>query len=451
METNSRSRLIFKLHSVLSLLLLAVIVSALAWISDRHGVRLDWTAVARNTLSEPSRRLLDRLDGPLEITAYARENQMIRQAVRDLVERYRAHKPDIELVFVNPDRAPGDVRRLGVTVDGELIVRYAGRSEHLKSINERSLTNAINRVARNERRRVAYLSGHGERDLLGKANHDMGVFGRELESRGFSVVRLDLTRAGGIPDNTDMVVLSEGDVEPLAGELALIRDYLDSGGNLLWFAEPGRTTLRSLGTALGVRFIPGRVIEPVTRAFGVDNRAVVVVSRYGDHPATRNFKLVTVLPGAVGVTVTPTAGWKADTLLGTSAQSWSETGAEDGEPRLDAGEASGPLTLGVALSRPRHDPSKQHKTTQRVIVIGDGDFLSNAYLGNGGNLDLGLNLFNWLSADEEFIDIPARTAPDLNFNPSRSLSLIIAFVPLAVVPVLLLATGFYVWRRRRVR
>ena len=88
---------------------------------------------------------------------------------------------------------------------------------------------------------------------------------------------------------------------------------------------------------------------------------------------------------------------------------------------------------------------------QRVIFIGDGDFLSNAYLGNGGNLDLGLNLFNWLGADDGFIDIPARTAPDLNFNLSPTMSLIIAFVPLAVIPVLLLATGFFVWRRRRLR
>lgn len=451
METSPHSRLIFRLQSAISLLLLIVIVGALAWISDRYVLRFDWTAASTNTLSETSRRLLEQLDGPLEITAYARENQLIRQAVRDLVGRYREHKPDIELGFVNPDRSPDEVRRLGITADGELVVRYGGRSEHLKSINERALSNAINRIARNEPRRVAYLAGHGERDLLGKANHDMGVFGQELERRGFSVIRLELAKVGGIPDNTDVLVLSEGDIDVLAGELALILDYLDRGGNVLWLADPTRTSLRPLGAALGIRSLPGRVIEPVTRAFGVDDRAVVVVSRYGDHPATRNFKLVTVLPGAVGVTVTPPAGWRADTLLSTSAQSWSDTGAADAEPRLDDGEARGPLTIGLALSRPRNDPPEEDKAAQRVIFIGDGDFLSNAYLGNGGNLDLGLNLLNWLSADEGFIDIPARTAPDLNFSLTRSLSLIIAFVPLAVIPVLLLATGFYVWRRRRLR
>lgn len=443
--------MMFKLQSAISLLLLAVIVGALAWISDRYVARFDWTAAARNTLSEPSRRLLDQLEGPVEITAYARDNPLVRQAVRDLVGRYRVHKVDIELSFVNPDKSPEEVRRLGVTAEGELIVRYAGRREHLKSINERGLTNALNRAARKERRRVAYLSGHGERDLLGKANHDLGLFGRELEARGFSVIRLNLPDTGGIPDNTDVLVLTEGDVDALAGELALIRDYIDRGGNLIWLAEPTLTTLRPLAASLGVRFHPGRVIEPLTRTLGVENPAVVIVTRYGDHPATRNFERVSVLPGAVGMVATPSSGWISDPLLETSGQSWSDTGSGDGEPHLDDGEVRGPMTIGVALSRPRPRPSNADKAMQRIVVIGDGDFLSNAYLGNGANLDLGLNLFNWLGADEAFIDIPARSAPDLDFRMSRTASLIIAFVPLAVLPVMLLATGFYVWRRRRIR
>ena len=45
----------------------------------------------------------------------------------------------------------------------------------------------------------------------------------------------------------------------------------------------------------------------------------------------------------------------------------------------------------------------------------------------------------------------ARTAPDLDFQLTRTLSLVVAFVPLVVMPVGLLATGLFVWRRRRMR
>ena len=86
---------------------------------------------------------------------------------------------------------------------------------------------------------------------------------------------------------------------------------------------------------------------------------------------------------------------------------------------------------------------------QRVAVIGDGDFLSNAYLGNGGNLTLGMNLINWLSHDDRFIDIPVKTAPDRNLSFSPLAQGLIGFGWLVLLPLGLAATGAVIWWRRR--
>lgn len=83
------------------------------------------------------------------------------------------------------------------------------------------------------------------------------------------------------------------------------------------------------------------------------------------------------------------------------------------------------------------------------MVIGDGDFLSNAYLGSGSNLKFALNVFNWLADDEVLIDIPARIAPDLDFELSPTTALFIRFGVMFALPALFLGTGFFVWRRRR--
>jgi ABC-type uncharacterized transport system involved in gliding motility auxiliary subunit len=456
MEMNTRTRVMLRAQSATFVLLLFVVVGLLAWVSNRFVLQFDWTSSGRNTLSKASKMLLDELDGPVQITAYTSESKVRRKATRDLVDRYRNHKPDIELSFVNPDRAPDEIRRLGIKSDGELIVRYAGRSEHVLAFNERTLTNALNRVARSGERRVVYLTGHGERDLSGKANHDLGTFGAQLEERGFTLIRLNLAEIGSIPDNTTLLVLSEGEIELLPDEHALIGEFVDRGGNLLWLSDPAKpTTLGPLARQLGLRFLPGRVHEPSTRAVGVQDSANVVVTKYGAHPITENFELLTVLPGAVAMAVDPKDGWEVTPILSTTRQSWSETGeTADPAKRDDDNEIAGPLDVGLALSRSRptgsddpHEPAQQ----QRVVLIGDGDFLSNAYLGNVGNLDLGLNLLNWLGSDDAFIDIPARTSTDLNFSLSRTMSLVVAFVPLAVLPVILLATGFFVWRVRRTR
>ncbi|HSS63870.1 MAG TPA: Gldg family protein [Gammaproteobacteria bacterium] len=219
---NSRVRLMLKIQSALFFVLLIAVVGLFAWLSNRYVLQLDWTASQRNSLSEASRKLVDEIDGPVRISAYAREDKVLRQAIRDLVERYQKHKSDIELVFVNPDRNPDEVRRLAITSDRELVVKYATRSANVKALNESSLTNALYRVARSEDRRLVYLKGHGERDLLGNANHDLGNFGQQLENRGFKIIGLNLLETGAIPENTDTLVLSGGEVDWLPGEVSLI-------------------------------------------------------------------------------------------------------------------------------------------------------------------------------------------------------------------------------------
>ncbi len=86
-----------------------------------------------------------------------------------------------------------------------------------------------------------------------------------------------------------------------------------------------------------------------------------------------------------------------------------------------------------------------------MVVVGDGDFLSNAYLGNGGNLNLGMNIFNWLAHDDSFIAIPAKTAPDTSLNLSKIATGSIGLGFLIVLPLLLLGSGLVIWLKRRKR
>ena len=101
--------------------------------------------------------------------------------------------------------------------------------------------------------------------------------------------------------------------------------------------------------------------------------------------------------------------------------------------------------IGVILTR---NSASETPLEQRVIVIGDGDFLSNQYLGNAGNQELGLNLANWLSRDDAFINIPAKTSTDLSLEFSASAAGIIGLI-FILLPLLLLAAGFVIWQRRR--
>ena len=81
--------------------------------------------------------------------------------------------------------------------------------------------------------------------------------------------------------------------------------------------------------------------------------------------------------------------------------------------------------------------------------MGNGHFLANTYLGNGSNLDFGINLINWLTGDEELIVIQPRATLDSNLILSESELTLIAVGFLILLPLLFLMSGIAIWWRRR--
>ena len=120
----------------------------------------------------------------------------------------------------------------------------------------------------------------------------------------------------------------------------------------------------------------------------------------------------------------------------------------------------GPLDIGIALSRSLEEDQTadtdggdepRQKASQRLVVIGNGDFLSNTFLGNVGNLDLGVNIVNWLAGDDALIAIPVHVASDLSLTLSKGQTVAIGFGFLIGLPLMLLGTGTFIWLRRRKR
>lgn len=457
MDVTRKTTLGIRLQRYSFTLLFLGAVGLLAWLSTQYVYQLDWTAGGRNSLSADSVRLLDTLDGPVIVTAFARENPALRSQVREVIARYQRRKPDIELAFVNPDAEPERVRELGVTMDGELRIAYQGRSERVQELSEQAITNALLRTARQGERWITFLAGHGERDPHGQANHDLGNFGGELERKGLKVQTLNLTRNPQIPDNLSLLVIAGPQVDLLPGEVELIRGYLDAGGNLLWLTDPGAPAgLDPLAEYLGIGHLPGIIVDATTQLFGIQNPDFVLVPEYPPHPVTREMRLLTLFPRSVALEWDRRPDWNGKPLLSSLERAWTESGELVGDIRFDAGgdEVPGPLDIAFALTRTQDGEdgdSTDSGREQRVIVVGDGDFLSNAYLGNGGNLDLGLNMVHWLSHDDSFIAIRAKAAPDQSLNLSSTAQAAIGIGFLFGVPVLLLGAGLVIWLRRRKR
>ena len=444
-----------RLDGWLFALLLVLACAAIGYLGARHAFRADWTANGRISLSAESRAVLKQLDGPVEVVSYANPQGDLRQTIAGFLQRYQAAKPDLSLRFVDPQLDPAKMRELGITVDGALILHYKGHEQRLDELSERSLTNALERLQRGNDRIVAFVTGDDERRADGQANADMGTFMSQLESRGMRAVPLNFAQVGAVPAHTDLVVLASPTVPLAPGAVKALVGYVQNGGNLLWLTEPGNDDLglKPLADALGVRVLPGVLVDGSGTALGLHNPRMIALGSYPPQAITRGLQLTTLFPQVSALAQVARTQWGVQAFLRSSPQSWTEfkpidnTATSDIQFDAAAGELKGPLDFGFALSRLSPSPDKSE---QRAVVIGDGDFLSNTFLGNGGNRALGERVFDWLLGDDKLVDLPPRGAPDRLLDISQGELNALSFGFLIVLPLLLLLIGgAIVWRRRR--
>lgn len=479
MELTPKNKRAIRIQTWSFVVLFLAVVALLAWLSTRYKYEADWTAAGRHTLSAASVALLDTMEGPVRITAFTRGgeqpgSQRLRKALSQLIERYQRHKSDITLTFMDPDLEPDAVRQLGITVEGELVVEYQNRKENLKSPSEQAVTNAMQRLLRSGQRKLVFLQGHGERKPDGEANHDLGQWTAQLKDKGFDYQALNLGIDTSIPEDAAALVIAGPQVDLLAGEVDMIKRYVEQGGNLLWLTDPGPLyKLQPLAELLGVEFKPGTIVDPTGQLLGISHPAFIVVPDYPNHAVTNELTTLTLFPKAQAISAHPVNEWQSVSLLRTLERSWAETGVMEGNIQFDMDkDLPGPLTIGLALTRTvsqtgddaespeqskgdgesgdeARPPEKER--TQRVVIIGDGDFLSNAYLGNGANIELGNRIVNWLSHDDALIEIPPRAAPDNRLDMSLALLVAMRMFFLFVIPLGLVITGVVIWVRRRKR
>ncbi len=461
MEINKKSKRTLVLQSWSFTILFLAIAGLLGWLSTRYNKDFDWTATGRHTLTEASAKVLEKLEAPLNITSYASgaEQGPVRTRVREALKRYQKHSDKINLTFVDPMTNPDKIRELGIRADGEMIFEYQSRIEHVQEFSESAITNTLQRLLRNAERQIVFITGHGERETTGQANHDVSLFMEGLKHKGFIVRDINLTQALVIPPNTAVVVLASPIVEYLDGEIDVLKNYVEQGGHLLWIQEPdSRAKLKPLADLLRIEFTGGVIVDMDIQLLGV-NDPTIIMGQYTPHAITENFNVLTLFPRTVGITYQESEQWQVTPFLKSIDRSWLETGKLEGTIRFDSSaDIQGPVNVGLALSRELKSPEADNKEpattknqTQRIVILGDGDFLSNAYLGNQGNQSMGENIFNWLSHDDNFIDIPQAKAPDAEMVVTETGMIMFGLLYFIIIPLMLIGAGVFIWLKRRKR
>ena len=454
-----------------SVLIVLAILIAINYIGKQQNKRWDLTASKQFSLSDQTRNVLTKLDAPLHIMVFAQEQEF--PSYQDRLKEYAYVSKQVTTEFIDPDKKQTVARQNQVSQYGTIVFTYKGRTERVTANTEQDITNGIIKAVSGQQRKVYFTQGHGEKDPTSTEREGYNAVGELLKRENYAVEKTVLAQQSAVPDDASMVVVAGPQQDFFPPEIDALKKYLDKQGKLLLELDPPDrpespplTNLIALAHDWGFDVGNNLVVDisGMGQLFGA-SEGMPVAADYPTHPITERFTVMTVYP--LARSVTPVAGGvnshTAQTVVNTSPRSWAETNikgifSQQPTKMVEAeGDKPGPISLAGAVSAAAAppdpakppDPNEPAKPETRLVVYGDSDFASNAYLGFSGNKDLFMNTLGWLSQQENLISIRPKEPSDRRLTMTASQQTMIGWFSFLGVPLLVFGTGILSWWRRR--
>jgi len=462
--------------------LVVVIVLAIGYISSLPAFTgyYDTTRFKDRTLTETSKTLLQQLDKPVTITSYV--NVLNSHAhvgapkfrIFDLkqFDQYTRFLPDLKMKYVPyydstfnsrdisdktlPEQANQMALAHGFEVEGVLapneikkqidlvpeenkfvrFVEYNGKKTPLRMFfdmevypKEAEISAALKRLLTDSAPVVGVLTGNEERSVSKTGDKDYKDITNTLTSRfalinqGFDVMDISIHDKNEIPANLAVLIVADPLVAYTAEQVQKITKYINAGGNIIIAGEPGKQpVLNPLIKDLGLTFTPGTLLQE-SKDLELDLLQTHLTKEASKYGFSLSPKDIVSLPGAVGIAYNNTGDYKITPVLITDQQHvWNkaekfnlETDSIVFKPGVDK-----KLAVPVAVALTRKLPNKE----QKLMVLGDADFMSNAELRRYNlkmeNAKFAMNMFKWFSNGEFPIDTTRPKSIDNKIKVSQA-------------------------------
>lgn len=433
--------------AVYTVIVLAIICLC-NWFVNRNDHHVDLTPNKAFSLSPQTHKLLSGLQEPVTIYIFGRESNFRQQ--RDLMDLYSSASHNVNIKYVDPNRDPGLARSFGVQSYGTIYVATGKRHLQASDASEQGITNALIRLLKGQKV-IYFVQGHGERDLDGTGRDGYSKFKQALQNEDSEVETLVLMQKMQIPANCSILVIAGPKTDYLSPEINVIEKYLQGGGRLLAFLDPGVAlpNLSGLLARYGVTVRNDLVIDenPVSQIFGTSPSMPLIMS-YGNNPIVEPLaRRATLFPLSRSFEVADKTGVTLDQLCKTSGASFGVANFNTHMHQVSyrpGVDTKGPLVVAVAGTLTQNSPAKQG----RFVAVGTSLVAANAYLDFQSNSDLVLNMTEWLTSNEGLISIRPKTPKfqHLNLTASQMGGLLMRVF---IIPAVVIIIGIFVWWGRR--
>ena len=406
---------------------------------------VDLTASGRNEVSSDTKRILGRLQTPVELVQFARDpNPRVEQLLRS----FERETPRIRVEFIDADRKADQARKYGVLRNGAVVVRSGGKFRKIDEPNEQSLVTAVLQATSTEDRVVCFVTGHGERGITDTSSAGLATLAATLEASNYKPERISLLE-GDVPPQCAAVVIAGARQTYAPSEIERLRAYGDRWGRVAVLVEPDPApSFAEWLRPRGIDPLAGVIVDTSTagRTVGSGPRSPLAV-RYLDHPITQGFEIATLYDGArpLQTIEMPEFGGKPKALAQTGRESFATT-TTDAMSLVAGRDTAGPLTLAAATTI---GSGRRADQEMRIVVFGDSDFISNAYLRRQGNRDFFLRSVSWLLGEQEATIVAVDPRENRRLELTERTRAWMYLVNLGLLPLIPLSAGILMFIRSR--
>jgi gliding-associated putative ABC transporter substrate-binding component GldG len=499
-----------KTQSVVRSLLVIAIVVVVNVIAVRVFGRIDLTAQHVFTLSDASKNLVQSLDDRVTVRAYFTEDLPVphnekRRAVLDMLNEYKAYSGGMfQFDFINPQGEQGEqeAQQQGIlpiqaqVIKNDklevmrgylgLVLHFEDRKEVLPVVQnlanlEYDISGALKRLINVAKKKIGYSTGHQESgpDQWNQVAHVL----REQ----YELVPVDLTTPDPVPSDLEvLLVIAAKTVMSDSATMKLDR-YVMRGGRLGVFinamnanlqaryAQPAEPVLRGLLETYGIRVNTDVVRDAQCATISVRQQQgpfmfnsqipfpyLPMASKFNeDNMMVKDLgSVVFFFVSSIDTSGSSAKRVKAQVLVRSSSQSARQSGFTMIDPFQEYSDSDFPesdIPLAVLLegsfqSHSAMPGSDLVSPETRIVVVGDGDFMSDEYMGNAGNLTFFANIVDYLADDAGLITIRSKNLQTPPLSPvSAGIKPIVKYGNLVLPPLLVIVYGLFRWRRRLAR
>lgn len=441
--------------AVYTIIVLAVL-GVLNFLAQRHNKSYDSTANKRYSLSDQTTKVVGGLKEDVKITHFDRSSNLTdpRGNVRDLLDRYDNLSPKLSVDYIDPDKKPTVAKAMGARNYGTTFIEGNGKKEEARSVSEEEITGALVRVLKGGARTICWVAGSGEHDLDESGRTGYSNLKEYIERNNYKTMKISLLEKAEISKDCTLVMIAGPRRDYLEPAVNAIKAYVEGGGKALIMLDPPvklardetdeNAALDKLLQSWGIALNKDLVLElsSVGRMFGLGPE-MPLVANYESHAIVRDMKeTATAFPIVRSIETKTADKWTLSKLFSTSSSSVATNNLTAAEIKISGNEKKGPFTLAAA------GEYNNDKTKSRIVVVGTSGFVSNTFLRFGGNRDMIMNMFNWLSQDEDLISIRPKEPEDRRLTmTARQINTYGLY--LLLIPIFIIGAGIQVWWKRR--